>query len=63
MKRLLRSKKDRIISGVLGGVGEFYHIDPTVIRLAYAVVLVLTGFFPLIILYIMAAIIIPEANV
>jgi phage shock protein PspC (stress-responsive transcriptional regulator) len=59
MKRLYRSKKDRILGGVCAGLGEHLDVDPTVIRLVWAVVTVLsigTG----IIIYILAWIIIPE---
>jgi phage shock protein PspC (stress-responsive transcriptional regulator) len=59
MKRLYRSKKERILGGVCACLGEHLDIDPTVIRLIWAVVTVLsvgTG----IIIYILAWIIIPE---
>jgi phage shock protein C len=61
MKRLYRSKKDRILGGVCAGLGEHLDVDPTVIRLIWAVVSVLsigTG----IIIYILAWIIIPEED-
>ena len=59
MKRLYRSKKDRMLGGVCAGLGEHLDVDPTVIRLVWVVVTVLslgTG----IIVYILAWIIIPE---
>jgi len=59
MKRLFRSKKDRMLGGVCAGLGEHLDTDPTVIRLIWAVVTVLslgTG----ILVYIIAWIIIPE---
>jgi len=59
MKHLYRSKKDRILGGVCAGLGEHLDVDPTVIRLIWAVVTALslgTG----IIVYILAWIIIPE---
>jgi phage shock protein C len=61
MKRLYRSKKDRMLGGVCAGLGEHLDVDPTVIRLIWAVVSVLsigTG----IIIYILAWIIIPEED-
>lgn len=61
MKRLYRSKKERILGGVCAGLGEHLDVDPTVIRLIWAVVSVLsvgTG----IIIYILAWIIIPEED-
>jgi phage shock protein C len=59
MKRLYRSKKDRILGGVCAGLGEHLDVDPTVIRLIWAVVTVLS-FGTGIIVYILAWIIIPE---
>jgi len=59
MKRLYRSKKERILGGVCAGLGEHLDVDPTVIRLIWGVVILLsfgTGIF----IYILAWIIIPE---
>jgi phage shock protein C len=61
MKRLYRSKKERVLGGVCAGLGEHFDIDPTVIRLAWAVITVIsigTG----ILVYILAWIIIPEED-
>lgn len=57
MKRLYRSRKDRIIAGVCGGIGEYFEIDPTLIRLVW-LLLGLTGAG--IVAYIVAWIVIPE---
>jgi phage shock protein C len=59
MKRLYRSKKERILGGVCGGLGEHLDVDPTVVRLVWAVIALLslgTG----LIIYLIAWIIIPE---
>ena len=58
-KKLYRSKKEKIIGGVCGGIGEFLEIDPTVIRVIWAFVTIMSigaG----IIAYILAWIITPE---
>jgi len=34
-KRLYRSKKNKVIGGVCGGLGEYFNIDPTIIRLIW----------------------------
>ncbi len=60
MKKLYRSEKDKMISGVLRGMGEYFDTDPTILRVAFLVFLILTGVFPGVILYIIAAIIIPR---
>jgi len=57
MKKLYRSKKNRLIAGVCGGIGEYLDVDPTLIRLLW-VLLSLEGIgIPG---YIIAWIIIPE---
>jgi phage shock protein PspC (stress-responsive transcriptional regulator) len=61
MKRLYRSKKERMLGGVCAGLGEHLDIDPTVIRLIWAVVTVLS-FGTGIIVYILAWILIPEED-
>jgi len=43
IKRLYRSKKDRIIAGVCGGIGEYFNIDPTLIRLIWATLVLAKG--------------------
>jgi len=59
MKKLYRSKNDKMLAGVCGGLGEYFAVDSTLIRLGYAVLTILSGIIPCLLLYIMAAIIIP----
>lgn len=59
VKKLTRSKTDRKIAGVCGGIGEYFNVDPNLIRLI-AAILALTGTG--VIAYIIAWIIIPEAK-
>ena len=49
-----------MVAGVLGGLGEHYHTDPNIFRLIFLLFLLATGLFPGVILYLIAAIIIPE---
>lgn len=60
-KRLYRSRSDRMVGGVLAGLGDFLGIDPTWLRIGYVVLAVATGFGPAVIVYIIAMIIVPEA--
>ena len=57
MKKLYRSRTNKMLGGVCGGIGEYLDIDPTIIRLLWALFL-LTGVG--IIAYIIAWLIIPE---
>jgi phage shock protein C len=62
MKRLHRSQTDRKIAGICGGLGELYEIDPNVLRLIVVLVFLVSGFFPVLVTYIIAWIIIPDSK-
>jgi len=55
-KRLARSREDKIIAGVIGGISEYYKIDATLVRIAWLVLVAFTGFVPGIIVYLVAMI-------
>lgn len=57
MHRLYKSRKNKVIDGVCGGVGEYFGIDPVIIRLLWVALFFAYGSG--IILYIIAMIIIP----
>ena len=59
-KRLYRSKTNKIWAGIIGGVGEYFNIDPSLLRLAYILLTFLTGFFPGFFAYIVAMLVIPQ---
>ncbi|MBR2949973.1 MAG: PspC domain-containing protein [Lachnospiraceae bacterium] len=60
-KKLFRSKSNRMLCGVCGGLGTYTGIDPTVIRVLYAVISMIAGAGILgLILYFVLAVIIPE---
>lgn len=61
MRRLMRSKKDRMIAGICGGLGEYFDIDPTLIRLGVLVGLVFSA-GALIFAYIVAMFVVPLEN-
>ena len=60
MKRLHKSRNDRVLAGVCGGIAEFFGIDPTIVRVTTAV-LVLFGGLSLWV-YIIAAFIVPKKS-
>lgn len=61
-KKLRKSKKEKIIAGVLGGVSEYLSVDPTVVRIVWLIGLAFTGFIPGIALYIIAALVLPQGR-
>lgn len=60
-KKLYRSRKERIIAGVCGGLGEYFGIDPTLFRLLFIVAALFGG--PGLIAYLLFLIIVPEEPV
>ena len=59
MKKLYRSKESRMLCGVCGGVGEYFNIDPTLVRLGM-VLLAACSFGTGVLAYFIVAVIIPD---
>jgi len=62
MKRIYRSQEDKKIAGILGGLGELFDIDPTLLRLLVVFIGLATGVIPLIVAYFVGWIIIPKGK-
>ena len=60
-KKLVRSKANRMLCGVCGGIGEYLNVDPTIVRLIWLLCSVASCGTRLLV-YIVAAIVIPEDN-
>lgn len=58
-KRLTKSNQ-KVLSGVIGGFANYINFDATILRLLYVLITLFTGFFPLVIFYIIAAVIMPS---
>lgn len=59
MRKLFLSEKNKVIAGVCGGIGEYFNVDPTLVRLVWVVLTLLSfGFGAL--LYLIAWLVIPE---
>jgi phage shock protein C len=64
MERLYRSSTQKMIAGVCGGLGEYFEIDPTLVRIVYVLVTIATGVLLGLALYVMLWLIVPsEASV
>jgi phage shock protein C len=61
-KHLVRSKTNRMVAGICGGIGEYFNTDPNLIRVIWIIITVLSGFFPGILAYILVWIIVPEGG-
>jgi len=59
---LRRSRRDRVLAGVCGGIAEAYGSDPTAVRVLAVIIAILTGIVPMLVIYLAAAVLIPEAT-
>lgn len=60
-KKLYLSDTDKMICGVCGGIGEYFDIDPTLIRLAWVILSIFLAFgLGGLIMYIIASLVIPK---
>ena len=58
-RRLYRSRRDRMIAGVAGGLGEYLGIDPVIVRIIFILLALATGTGVL--LYVILWVVMPEA--
>ena len=61
MKKFYRSHKDQKLSGVIGGIAEYFNVDANLLRLATVLLFFCTAGLPVLITYIVAWMIVPEA--
>jgi len=59
---LRRSRTNRMIAGVVGGLAERFGIDPTLLRVIYVVGSIVSAAFPGILVYLILWVLIPEAD-
>jgi phage shock protein PspC (stress-responsive transcriptional regulator) len=60
MKRLHRSRKNKVFAGICGGLGDYFDTDPVIVRIVTVLAALFTGIFPLIILYVVLIFVIPQ---
>ncbi|MBU7594637.1 PspC domain-containing protein [Metabacillus halosaccharovorans] len=60
MKKLTRSRQNKKLTGVLGGLSEYLGMDASLVRILFVIVLLFTGFFPMGIIYLISIFLIPE---
>lgn len=59
-KNLYRSRKNRMLGGVAGGLGEFFGIDPTLVRLLFVLLGIVGWVAPAVVAYVVMLFIVPE---
>ncbi len=60
--RLRRSRQDKMIAGVCGGIAEWLGWDPTVVRLSYVLLSILSAAFPGLLVYLILWLVTPQAE-
>lgn len=60
-KKLMRSS-NKMLAGVCAGLAEYWDVDPTVVRVVYAALTVFSAGFPGVLLYIIMALLMPQAE-
>jgi phage shock protein C len=61
-RRLTRSSKHKMIAGVCGGLAEYFVLDPTLVRVAYVIVSIISAAFPGILAYIILMFVMPRPD-
>ena len=61
-RRLMRSSRHKMIAGVCGGIAEYFDLDPTVVRVAYVLVSIISVAFPGILAYIVLMFVMPPPD-
>ena len=59
-KQLTKSTYDKKIAGVCGGIAEYFDLDPTLVRVGYVLLSLLSAGFPGVLVYIILAIVMPK---
>ncbi|MEY3127105.1 MAG: hypothetical protein RL273_1276 [Bacteroidota bacterium] len=59
--KLTRSREDAVLSGLLGGIGEYLNVDPTIVRIIVVVLFFTITPLPIVPLYIIGMIFVPKA--
>ncbi len=60
MKKLYKSEENKVFAGIIGGIGEYSGVDPTILRVLWLILVAFTGFIPGIIAYLIAVFIVPK---
>lgn len=58
-KKLFRSRNERILLGVCGGLGEYFDIDPVIVRIFWVFITIFGGILPGVIVYLLGGLLIP----
>jgi len=60
-RKLKRSSSNKMLAGVCGGIAEYFNMDPTLVRIAYVLISLLSTGFPGLLVYGILAIVMPDS--
>ncbi len=60
MKKIYRSRDDKMVAGICGGIGEMFELDPTLVRLGVVFLAIATAVLPVLATYLVGWIIVPD---
>jgi phage shock protein C len=60
--KLVKSSTNKRIAGVIGGIAEYVGIKAVWLRIVFVIAMVASGFFPLIAIYVIMAVILPKSE-
>lgn len=60
MKKLYRSNENKVWKGILGGMGEYFGVDPVLVRVFFILFLFMSGILPGVLAYIVLIFIVPK---
>lgn len=58
-RKLTRSRNDRMLAGICGGLAEYFGLDPSLVRIGYALLTLFTAFAGTLV-YLIMWIVVPE---
>ncbi len=59
-KKLYQSSENKVFAGICGGLGEYFDVDATVLRLFWLLIVIFSGVFPGVIAYLLAILLVPK---
>ncbi len=59
-KKLYRSNENKVVFGIIGGIGEYFNVDPVILRVVYIILSAFAWFVPGIVAYFIMALVVPS---
>ena len=63
MKKLYKIRSEAVVGGVCAGIAEYFNIDITVVRVAFALISLISGVFLGIVFYIVCMMVMPDKDI